>query len=224
MGRLIRSERLDPLHADLVKVVRAAAPELPFDLLVVEGLRSKETQRKYVERGSSKTMNSRHLTGHAVDLSPLIDGQLVQDWQLYYKIAPVMKATAKKLGVDIEWGGDWKSPKDGPHWQLSWKKYPVITYSAMNATETEQPVPDDAVVASGRTKLEESKVNTSTVTVATTTLAATSEALRSTSDIKTYIGGLAEWLPYIFAGVAICGIIWLLYLYCKPCRKLIGKE
>lgn len=224
MGKLIRAERLDGVHEDLVRVIKAAVPKLPFDILVVQGRRNKQEQAKYVATGRSGTMNSRHLTGHAVDISPLIEGALVQDWPLYYQIAPVVKEVAKKLDVDIEWGGDWKRPKDGPHWQLSWKKYPVITVAAFSGEETVHSTPDDAVVASGRTKIEESKVNTSTVTVATSTLAAGAEALRSTSDIKTYIGGLAEWLPWIFAGVAICGSIWLLYLYCKPCRRMFGKE
>ena len=29
-----------------------------------------------------------------------------------------MKQAAKELGVNIVWGGDWKSFKDGPHFQI----------------------------------------------------------------------------------------------------------
>jgi N-acetyl-anhydromuramyl-L-alanine amidase AmpD len=65
-------------------------------------------------------MKSRHITGHAVDIAPVIDGQPSWSWPLYYKLAPQVKAAAKAVGVPIEWGGDWKSFKDGPHWQLPW--------------------------------------------------------------------------------------------------------
>ncbi|WP_227513871.1 M15 family metallopeptidase [Tritonibacter mobilis] len=73
-------------------------------------------------------MNSRHLTGHAVDLIPYpfhgdFDGDGVpniEDWDQYYPIATAMKTAALQLGIEIEWGGDWRSFKDGPHWQLPW--------------------------------------------------------------------------------------------------------
>ena len=69
-------------------------------------------------------MNSRHLTGHAVDIAPLDDdGEVSWAWPLYHQLAPVVKQAAKDLGVDLEWGGDWRSLKDGPHWQLSWHTY-----------------------------------------------------------------------------------------------------
>jgi len=73
-----------------------------------------------VATGKSTTMNSRHLTGHAVDLVPY---PVSWDWEHFYPIADAMKAAAEELGVDLEWGGDWKTFKDGPHFQLSRKKY-----------------------------------------------------------------------------------------------------
>ena len=45
------------------------------------------------------------------------------DWPLYYKIADAVKQAAKELNVPIEWGGDWKTFKDGPHFQLPWGSY-----------------------------------------------------------------------------------------------------
>lgn len=91
---------------------------------VVEGLRTKERQAQLVAAGASQTMNSRHLTGHAVDLAPLVSGQVRWDWPLFYPLADALKQSADVIGVDVEWGGDWKKWKDGPHWQLSWSKYP----------------------------------------------------------------------------------------------------
>jgi peptidoglycan L-alanyl-D-glutamate endopeptidase CwlK len=69
-------------------------------------------------------MNSRHLTGHAVDLGAWVDGTVRWDWPLYYKIADAMLKAAKELNVAVEWGGHWSTFKDGPHFQLNWEKYP----------------------------------------------------------------------------------------------------
>jgi len=127
---LRHAERLDGVHPDLVSVVERAAQAMPFDLVVLEGLRTKARQEKLFAAGASQTKNSRHLTGHAVDLAPYVDAdddgtmEVSWDWPLYYRIEPVMKAAAEALDISIEWGGDWKF-KDGPHWQLSWAEYPV---------------------------------------------------------------------------------------------------
>lgn len=117
-------ERLTGVHDDLTRVIRRTAETSPLPLTVLEGLRSRDRQRQLVARGASRTMNSRHLTGHAVDIAPLDDGKVSWDWPLYHKLAPAVKAAAAELGVAIEWGGDWQRFKDGPHWQLPWASYP----------------------------------------------------------------------------------------------------
>ena len=68
-------------------------------------------------------MNSRHLTGHAVDIAPYVHGEVSWHWPHYHVLAPVVKECAADLGVEIEWGGDWTRFKDGPHWQLPWSVY-----------------------------------------------------------------------------------------------------
>ncbi|WP_235869856.1 M15 family metallopeptidase [Veronia nyctiphanis] len=70
-------------------------------------------------------MNSRHLTGHAVDLGAWVCGEVRWDWPLHYRIADAVKAASIELGIPIEWGGDWKSFPDGPHFQLPWAEYPL---------------------------------------------------------------------------------------------------
>lgn len=116
--------RLEVVHPDLVRVVKRAALISDLDFTVLEGLRTLATQREKVATGASKTLKSRHLTGHAVDLAVLIGGDVAWDWPLYHKLAPIMKAAAAAENVPIEWGGDWRTFKDGPHWQLPWKQYP----------------------------------------------------------------------------------------------------
>lgn len=118
--------RLAGVHPDLVRVVKRAIALTPVDFRVTEGRRSAERQRELVKAGASQTMNSRHLTGHAVDVVALLDGKVRWDWPLYYRIAKAFKAAAKAEGVPLEWGGDWKM-RDGPHFQLPWKQYPKGT-------------------------------------------------------------------------------------------------
>lgn len=116
--------RLTGVHEDLVKVIKLAITLSDIDFAVMEGLRTAERQAALVKSGASHTMNSRHLTGHAVDLGAYVDSQIRWDWPLYNKIAMAMKRAAKELNVSIEWGGDWVSFPDGPHFQLPRKEYP----------------------------------------------------------------------------------------------------
>ena len=115
--------RLEGVHPDLVKVVKRAIEITEIDFRVSEGLRTKARQAELVKSGASQTQNSRHLTGHAVDLVAMIGLDIRWDWPLYYKIADAVKQAAKELNVPIEWGGDWKTFKDGPHFQLPWGSY-----------------------------------------------------------------------------------------------------
>jgi len=116
--------RLKGVHEDLVKVVERAIQITSVDFTVLEGLRDPMRQRKLVEAGASQTMNSRHLTGHAVDLGAWVDEEVRWDWPLYHKIAQAMKAAAAEMNVPIVWGGDWRTFKDGPHFELDRRKYP----------------------------------------------------------------------------------------------------
>jgi len=124
LGKRSRS-RLSQVHPDLRRVVERAIELTPVDFTVLEGRRTKSRQRKLYESGASQTLNSRHLTGHAVDLAAWVDGHVRWDWPLYYKIADAVKQAAEELNIPIEWGGDWESFKDGPHWQLPWGDYPA---------------------------------------------------------------------------------------------------
>lgn len=121
-----RSEqRLQGVHPKLVAVVRRAAEISAVEFVVTEGLRTEERQRQLVAKGASKTMNSKHLTGHAVDLAAVVDGEVRWDWPLYYRLADAMKAAAREQGVPIVWGGDWATFKDGPHFEVSPVQFPM---------------------------------------------------------------------------------------------------
>lgn len=115
---------LEGVHQDLTNVVRLAAQNTDISFIVTEGLRTIERQRELVAKGASRTMNSRHITGHAVDLAAQVNGRITWDWPMYERLAGTMKAAAQELGVEIEWGGDWESFRDGPHFQLPRSIYP----------------------------------------------------------------------------------------------------
>lgn len=119
---------LEGVHPDLVKVVNRAIELTQVDFTVIEGLRTKERQAQLLKEKKTTTLNSRHLTGHAVDLAAwvIVDkkGTVSWDWKHYYVIEKAMKQAASELKIHIEWGGDWKSFKDAPHWQLPFNKYP----------------------------------------------------------------------------------------------------
>jgi len=119
--------RLEGVHPDLVKVVKRAIEITEVDFTVVEGLRTRARQKQLVASGASTTMNSRHITGHAVDIAPYIGGQVRWDWPPFYRLEEAMKKAALELHVPLEWGGDWKTFKDGPHYQLPWKDYPLCS-------------------------------------------------------------------------------------------------
>ena len=116
------------MHPDLVKVVRASFDDWTRDglsFIVTEGLRTSERQAELYKVAATKTLNSRHLSGHAVDLAVTLNNGALWDWPLYYRLAAVMKSNALRLGVGITWGGDWPTFKDGPHYELNWKDYPI---------------------------------------------------------------------------------------------------
>jgi peptidoglycan LD-endopeptidase CwlK len=129
---MILSERsnknLTGVHHDLVLVIRMAADRIDMTegvgFIVTEGLRTESRQRELLKAGATRTMNSRHLTGHAVDLAVTVWEQVRWDWPLYKKLADIVKAAAAEAEVPIVWGGDWRTFKDGPHFELDRKQYP----------------------------------------------------------------------------------------------------
>lgn len=136
--------RLNGVHPKLVAVTKRAIALSDVDFAVIEGVRTLEKQKEYVDRGASRTMSSRHLLqedgySHAVDLVPLIEKGLTDkqweyskgdldigknakipwgEWRAFQTVSQAMKRAAAELGVRITWGGDWKTFKDGPHFQI----------------------------------------------------------------------------------------------------------
>src|SRR6056297_2145223 len=123
-------QNLSGVHPDLAAVVKRAIEITEQDFFVGEGIRSIERQKRLVASGASQTMNSRHITRHAVDLHPYpykgdhdVDGvPNSDDWDAYEPIVLAMRQAAEELGVELTHGWDWGW--DAPHHQLTWEDYP----------------------------------------------------------------------------------------------------
>ena len=188
---------LKGIHPDLRRVIDRALQESPLDFIVIEGLRTMPRQRELVATGASKTMNSRHLTGHAVDLLPIGKDGPAFDWPLYDKLGPAVKSAADAEGVEITWGGDWTKFRDGPHFQLSWDAYPTEEW----VTGDEPPKP--------RTSKAQS----------TTLQAAAGAATAGAGGVATVLGSLDPVAQYILLGAASLAGLFLLWIVRERLRK-----
>lgn len=130
LGKRSRSNLLH-VHPDLVLVVGRAIQITDVDFSVIEGARTVERQKELIASGASSLKDptkSRHVMNEkgicfAVDVAPYVAGRIRWDWPLFHKLDKAFKQAAKELGIPIEWGGDWTSFKDGPHFQLPKRTY-----------------------------------------------------------------------------------------------------
>jgi peptidoglycan L-alanyl-D-glutamate endopeptidase CwlK len=127
---LVKADILKTVHPDLVKVIMAA--NFPFNVQIIQGERTAAQHAQNVRNGATRTTRSRHVKSNnrsrnacAVDMAPLL-GRTIP-WQrldLFKAMNASMMDASKKVGIPIEWGGNWKSFQDLNHWQLPWKQYP----------------------------------------------------------------------------------------------------
>ncbi|WP_421655920.1 M15 family metallopeptidase [Morganella morganii] len=107
-----RSENnLNGVNSDLVKVIRRALEITPVDFIVIEGLRTQARQKELVAAGKSQTNNSRHLTGHAVDIIPVNTKWQIEEFKPLLK---AVKQAADELGVKLRFGINWKNDPSLP--------------------------------------------------------------------------------------------------------------
>lgn len=90
----------------LASVVKRAIEITEVDFVVIEGLRTAARQQELVNSGASQTLNSKHLTGDAVDLAAWL-GTIRWEMPLYFKIADAMRQAAIEQNTAIRWGGAW---------------------------------------------------------------------------------------------------------------------
>jgi len=116
---------LATVHPDLQKLAHRADELTEVEFLVTEGIRTMKRQRELVAAGASQTLKSRHLTGHAIDIVPLIGSEVCWKSQAFWLPLEAFRKAARELAIDVEFGADWRTLKDLPHIQLSRKSYPA---------------------------------------------------------------------------------------------------
>jgi len=107
-------KNMEGIHPDLIKILEEAIKR--YDFSVIDGLRTMEQQKKLYAEGKSQTLKSKHLTGHAVDIVPY-----PVDWNdvgRFKDLALIVLEIASQMGIGIRYGGNWKSFKDYPHFEL----------------------------------------------------------------------------------------------------------
>lgn len=197
-------QKLAGVHPKLAAIIRFAASKSSQRFRVLEGMRTLERQKQLVKKGASKTLNSRHLTGHAVDIAPIDGkGQVSWDWPLYHKLAPVVKQAAKELGTPIEWGGDWKSFKDGPHWQLPFSQFPKAQGFATVADEAPPYTIETESAAAGKSVATAAGGVTGGAVIAADPLARAVEALTSQQSDLTSGDVVRIVLALLIVGVSV---------------------
>jgi peptidoglycan LD-endopeptidase CwlK len=186
------TKNMEGIHPDLRLVLDKALQDSPLDFVVIEGLRTKERQQQLFDSGASKTLDSRHITGHAVDLLPIgPNGKPAFDWPLYNQLGPAVKKAAADLGIELDWGGDWKTFKDGPHFELDRKAYPVGEW------ETKAKPPEERTNAAQSTTVQASAVQI--VSGAGAGVAAVGA-----------LDGTAQIVALAFAGIIVLAGLWIM--------------
>lgn len=104
-------KNLEGVHSDLVMVANRALQLTVVDFVVISGVRTEAQQEELYKAGASKTMRSRHLTGHAIDVMPLV--AKTEQWHKvhYFPLAEAFSQASKEFGVPIRWGGTWQRLK-----------------------------------------------------------------------------------------------------------------
>ena len=111
-------KNLEGVHPDMVKLMKRTLASSDIDFMIICGLRTKEQQQVLYDTGKSQTLNSRHLTGHAVDIAVWIDGGISWDPKYYKEIGRTALEQAALCNIHTVWGGNWKHFKDYGHFEL----------------------------------------------------------------------------------------------------------
>ncbi len=139
-------EKMKGVHPKLIDLMKKAISDSPYDFKIVQGLRTAEYQNSLYQQGRTKpgrivtkldgyNKKSNHQAkadgyGHAVDIAVcghydqngdyvkyMTDAEMFDNKKLV-EISRHVKAVAKEMGMEIVWGGDWKTLYDTPHYEL----------------------------------------------------------------------------------------------------------
>lgn len=131
---------LEGVNPVLVDIVHYAIDVTSIDFGVISGVRTVEEQRELVARGASQTMNSKHLTGHAVDLMVYIGSRASWELNLYDDVAEAIRAGAIKYDAPVRWGAAW-TVDDIRSWPYSMEEA-MLDYIDIRRSEGRRPFID----------------------------------------------------------------------------------
>lgn len=136
MGMIFNKKRFSGVDQRLVDIAQEACQVLPFDVIVVEGVRTIQRQRDLYAQGRTKpgkvvtwTMNSKHIDGLAVDLAPYDHETRQILWGDVLKFNDMIRSMLRVAAahkVKIRSGADWNQngvlrenrETDSPHFEL----------------------------------------------------------------------------------------------------------
>ena len=139
-------EKMKGVHPKLIELMKKAISDSPYDFKIIQGLRTAAYQNELYQQGRTKpgkivtkldgyNKKSNHQAktdgyGHAVDIAVCgyydgngnyvkctTDAEMFNNKKLV-EISRHVKAVAKEMGMEIVWGGDWKTLYDTPHYEL----------------------------------------------------------------------------------------------------------
>tara|TARA_S200002703_G_scaffold67586_2_gene58778 strand:+ start:1048 stop:1434 length:387 start_codon:yes stop_codon:yes gene_type:complete len=114
---------LDGVHPELIDVVKLAIQltKVDFGIPSDGGYRTAFRQRELYDKGVSNadgyTHKSNHQSGNAVDVFAYVDGKASWSEHHLAMVACAMLEAANRLGVNLRWGGHFKSFIDMPHFE-----------------------------------------------------------------------------------------------------------
>ena len=107
-----------PALSGLYDDLRAEAALRGLYVVVTEGLRSEKRQLELLRAGVSMTLQSRHLSGNAIDIAVFL-----ADGSVTYQPAPYAALAGAVLGLQrqtpIKWGGNWPKLRDYCHFEVA---------------------------------------------------------------------------------------------------------
>lgn len=109
-------KKLAGVNKRLADFIRQLSCVSPTPFIVTEGVRTKQRQRELFNAKRTKTLNSRHLVGRAVDIAPKVRGVVSWEWKDFTPVIEAARKLALETGVQLNFGYDWGW--DAPHIEM----------------------------------------------------------------------------------------------------------
>lgn len=114
-------ERLDTCDPKLQRAMHYAMSLQLMDFTILEGHRSQARQLELLAKGATKVAVSKHQhsPSAAIDIAPypvrwgsINSAHRVKEIGNFYRLAGIVLAGAKEMGIPLRWGGDWNMNGD----------------------------------------------------------------------------------------------------------------